>query len=81
MPAYTAAGEAALAESFAVGRRVLEPLKAAAPERWTDVLSAQAAKLKKKDPARAAALLGISRDTLYRKMRDLKIREGAEQPK
>jgi DNA-binding NtrC family response regulator len=30
---------------------------------------------------RAAALLGISRDTLYRKMRDLKIREGAEQAK
>ncbi|MBZ5569212.1 MAG: sigma-54 dependent transcriptional regulator [Acidobacteriia bacterium] len=30
---------------------------------------------------KAAALLGISRDTLYRKMRDLKIREGAEQAK
>jgi transcriptional regulator of acetoin/glycerol metabolism len=30
---------------------------------------------------RAAALLGISRDTLYRKMRDLKVREGAEQSK
>jgi DNA-binding NtrC family response regulator len=30
---------------------------------------------------RAAALLGISRDTLYRKMRDLKIRDAAEQPK
>jgi DNA-binding NtrC family response regulator len=30
---------------------------------------------------RAAALLGISRDTLYRKMRDLRVREGAEQSK
>ncbi len=30
---------------------------------------------------RAAALLGISRDTLYRKMRDLKIRDSAEQAK
>ncbi|MGI9103274.1 MAG: sigma-54-dependent transcriptional regulator [Terriglobales bacterium] len=30
---------------------------------------------------RAAALLGISRDTLYRKMRDLKVRDAAEQPK
>jgi DNA-binding NtrC family response regulator len=30
---------------------------------------------------RAAALLGISRDTLYRKMRDLKIRNGAETAK
>ena len=30
---------------------------------------------------RAAALLGISRDTLYRKMRDLKVRQEAEQSK
>jgi DNA-binding NtrC family response regulator len=30
---------------------------------------------------RAAALLGISRDTLYRKMKDLKVRNGIEQSK
>jgi transcriptional regulator of acetoin/glycerol metabolism len=30
---------------------------------------------------RAAALLGISRDTLYRKMRELKVRDEAEQGK
>ena len=54
-----AAGEKALAGSFALGRRVLEPLREAAPERWTELLSAQAAKLKKKEPAKAAAILDI----------------------
>ena len=54
-----AAGEAALADSFALARRVLEPLREATPDRWTELLSAQAAKLKKKDPAKAAALLDV----------------------
>jgi hypothetical protein len=54
-----AAGEKALGASFALGRRVLDPLREAAPGRWTELLSAQAAKLKKKEPARAAALLDL----------------------
>lgn len=54
-----AAGAEALDDSFAVGRRVLEPLREAAPERWTEVLSEAATKFKKKDPARAAAILDV----------------------
>jgi HEAT repeat protein len=51
-----AAGEKNLAKSLAVARRQLEPVRAADPEAWAEVLRGSLKSLQKKDPARAEAI-------------------------
>lgn len=53
------AGEKVIDESIAVARRVLDPVREAAPESWAKLLSAKAEKTRKKDPARSAALYAL----------------------
>lgn len=50
------AGEAELAKSLAVAKRMLEPVKRADPEAWALALRERAKSLAKKDPARADAI-------------------------
>lgn len=50
------AGEKNLAKSLAVARRQLEPVRAADPEAWAEVLRDKYKALLKKDPARAEAI-------------------------
>ncbi len=59
LTALAQAGEKALADSLAVARKILEPVRDAEPERWAEVLRAKAGAALKKDPARAEALLGV----------------------
>lgn len=54
--ALLAAGERNLAKSLAVARRQLEPVRAADPEAWAEVLRAKVKALAKKDSARAEAI-------------------------
>ncbi|MEW5740170.1 MAG: HEAT repeat domain-containing protein [Myxococcota bacterium] len=54
--ALLAAGDKNLAKSLAVARRQLEPVRAADPEAWAEVLRDKAKALAKKDPARAEAI-------------------------
>lgn len=51
-----AAGQKHLAKSLAVARRQLEPVRAADPEAWAEVLRDAYKALLKKDPARAEAI-------------------------
>ncbi|MDP2272742.1 MAG: HEAT repeat domain-containing protein [Archangium sp.] len=50
------AGGKNLTQHLAVARKQLEPVRAAAPEAWAEVLREKAKSLQKKDPARAEAI-------------------------
>jgi hypothetical protein len=53
------AGQAALSDKVAVARRKLEPLRELDPQGWATVVREKAKSSLKKDPARAATLLGM----------------------
>ncbi len=58
LKALLAAGGKALGKSVAVARRRLEPVRAADPQAWAELLREKAEALLEKDPGRAEAILG-----------------------
>lgn len=56
LKALLEAGGRNLGTALAVARKQLEPVRAADPEAWAEVLRAKAKQLEKKDPARAEAI-------------------------